>query len=252
MIALWRAQGLQRRFQEAEGTLDQVKPFLRDDRPKLGVRYLLERGRVRNSAGKPSEADPFFREAWTLPRRSGLGNLAIDAAHMVAIVTPPDTALAWNRRALDLAEKSEDVRARRWLGSLYNNLGWTHHDKGDHEEALRLFRKALEWRKEQGQPLEIRIAEWSVARVLRSLGRAEEGLEIQLRLAREGEADGEPDGFVYEELGECLATLGREREAQPWFVKAYEVLSKDPGLSASEPERLARLARLGGVDPGGR
>jgi hypothetical protein len=60
------------------------------------------------------------------------------------------------------------------------------------------------------------------------------------------EADGvERDGFVFEEIGECLLLLNRAEEARRYFAKAYEILSQDAWLAEKEPERLARLKSLG-------
>ena len=60
------------------------------------------------------------------------------------------------------------------------------------------------------------------------------------------EADGvERDGFVFEEIGECLLLLNRAEEARRYFFKAYEILSQDTWLAEGEPERLARLKLLG-------
>ena len=57
-----------------------------------------------------------------------------------------------------------------------------------------------------------------------------------------------PDGYVYEELAECLYALGRLDEAKPYFRRAHELLSKDAWFVEGEAPRLARLAMLGGVD----
>jgi tetratricopeptide (TPR) repeat protein len=242
-----RAQGLQERFASADSTLAAVAPLLRGDRSQLQVRYLLERGRVRNSSGDMRAAEPLFREAWRTARQAGLDGLAVDAAHMIAIVTPPDSALVWNVRALDLVEASTDPKAKGWAGSLYNNLGWTYHDRGEFEKALELFERGFEWRKGQGQTVEARIAAWCVGRALRSLGRLDEALAAQLALQAEWDAAGGSDGYVEEEIAECLLALDRPSEAGPWFARAYKNLSEDPWLTRNEPDRLKRLAELGGV-----
>jgi tetratricopeptide (TPR) repeat protein len=91
----------------------------------------------------------------------------------------------------------------------------------------------------------VRIALWAEARTLRSLGRVEEALALQQELLREFDTLGEPDGYVYEELAECLAALGHDDEARPYFARAYETLSRDPWLAESEPARLERLRDLG-------
>jgi tetratricopeptide (TPR) repeat protein len=199
----------------------------------------LERGRVFNSSKSADQARPLFLRAWEIASTAGQDFYAIDAAHMLGIVEPPDAQPAWNLKALALAEKSAEPRARKWLGSLYNNIGWTYHDQGQVEQALATFEKALAWRMEQGQEREIRIARWCVARALRSLGRLDEALTIQRELA-----SGDHDGYVDEEIAECLLTLGQGEETRPYFAAAYEKLSSDRWLAENEPARLARLKSL--------
>lgn len=92
------------------------------------------------------------------------------------------------------------------------------------------------------------LAYWSIARTQRSLGRLDEALAIQLRLAGEADAAGKPDGYVYEELGEILLVKGEAGVARSNFARAYALLSADQGLQAETPERLARLKRPGGVE----
>lgn len=71
---------------------------------------------------------------------------------------------------------------------------------------------------------------------------------MQKELLKEWEESGEEmNGYVYEELGECLYSLKHTKEAQKYFALAYQFLSKDPWLSRDEPERLARLKKLGKV-----
>lgn len=233
-----RAQGLQRKFEQAHRTLDSVEAPLRDDLPVARIRYLLERGRVYNSSGAKEQARPLFMQALELAQANQEDFYAVDAAHMLAIVEPPDEQMAWNLKALELAEMSSEPRAQKWLGSLYNNNGWTYHDLGQYEQALSLFERAAAWREAQGQEKETRIARWCVARVLRSLNRIPEALVILREL--------EPvaTGYTYEELGECLLLQGETEAAQPYFARAYEILSQDEWLVANEPQHLQRLRDL--------
>ena len=110
---------------------------------------------------------------------------------------------------MELARSSPDPAARRWVASIANNIGWTRHDAGAYDEALELFTLALVERERQDDPGRTRIARWSVARCLRSLGRVEEALAEQRSLAAELEALGETDQYVTEEIAECLRALGR-------------------------------------------
>ena len=245
LTQLARAQGLQRRFGEADRTLDEGAAAVRADDERGRVRLLLERGRVANSARREGYGRLQFTEAWERARAVGEDGLAVDAAHMLGIVEPPESAREWNERAMELAQTSPDPRARRWFGSLANNMGWTRHDAGDYDEALSLFQVALEERRRDGTPNQVRIARWCVGRCLRSLGRVEEALAEQQVLAAELDAAGEVDGYVDEEVGECLLALGRGDEAGLYFSRAYAELSGDAGLQATEPERLEHLRSLG-------
>ena len=88
---------------------------------------------------------------------------AVDAIHMLAIISPPDQSLDLNLQAIKLAESSGQERARNWLGSLYNNTGWSYHDLGDYASALEIFEKAETWQRSNGRVNETRIAVWSVS-----------------------------------------------------------------------------------------
>lgn len=243
-----RAEGLQRKFSEAHDTLNRVESQLDDKPPVVRVRYLLERGRVFNSSGEPQQAKPLFLEAWEAAQQADEDGLAVDAAHMVAIAEQGDEALRWNEVAIEFAERSASAAAKQWLGTLYNNVGWTYHDQGDFDQALDFFERALQWHQQHGNARTTRIAKWSVARVLRSLGQVEEALDRQQQLLDELKASDEVDGFVFEELGECHFARNRQEEARPFFKLAYEELSKDIWLAENEAPRLERLKALGAAE----
>lgn len=232
-----RSLGLQRRFDEAFRELEGIEA----PSPTVRVRKALEWGRVLNSSGRADESVKWFLEA--LEGAEGAPDLEfyrVDAAHMLGIAAPPEERLDWNLRAIEMTRSASDERARGWLGSLLNNTGWSLHDVGRYEEAHAIFVEALEYRRQHGSPSTIRIAEWCVARSLRSLGRLEEALAIQLGLV----ADPDDEGYAHEEMGELLVLLGRRDEARPYFAVAHERLSLDPWLVANEPQRLERLALL--------
>ncbi|MBX3403885.1 MAG: tetratricopeptide repeat protein [Phycisphaeraceae bacterium] len=256
-----RAMGLLRRFDEADSLLDGVEAALGGsgaaacrgpDAIRPHVRLLLERGRVKNSSGRAAEAAPLFERAWDVARAAEAGaaldGLAVDAAHMCAIVAGPGQAMEWNRRALGLAESSPNPDARRWRASLLNNIGWTMFAAGDHAAALTHFQRALAARVEQGIDGKGRgawlVARWCIARTQRALGRTAEALAAQQALLAEHARSGTSDGFVHEELAECLLTLGRGSESRPHFAAAYELLSRDPWFAEREPERIRRSKEL--------
>ena len=243
-----RTQGLQRKFDEAHATLDDVEIVISDEPTRVRVRYLLERGRVLNSSGRPEESKPYFLDALDNAQRAGEETLAVDAAHMMGIVEPPEKQIEWNLKAIEMAEMASDEKARRWLGTLYNNTGWSYHDLGQYGNAMELFKKALVYREKVGREQPIRIAKWAIGRCLRSLGKTDEALEIHRKLLAEYESVNRKNGYVFEELGECLLVQGKEDEAKSWFAQAYEELSKDQWHVANEPERIERVKKLGGVN----
>lgn len=241
-----RAQGLRREFAAAQATLDTVAAVLPTAPSHVRTRYLLERGRVFNSAGEPGRGVPLFAEALALAECNGDEFYAVDAAHMLGIAAPATERLDWNLKALALAASATDPRATRWRGALYNNIGWTYHDAGDAAAALRYFEQARDAYAGDGSVAERRIARWTVARAQRSLGRHAEARATQLALAKELEAAGESDGYVYEELALLAAAERDAAGARAWAAKARPLLAADPWFAANEQARLARLAELAG------
>ncbi|MEK7467917.1 MAG: hypothetical protein AAB074_10925 [Planctomycetota bacterium] len=248
MTQIARSQGLQRKFDEARRTLAEADALigpLGDAGKVARVRWHLERGRTDNSSKTGDRGRADFLKALELAQAAGEENLAGDAVHMLAIIEPPDAALEWSHRGIRMAEEAKSEKAKGWLGPLYNNTGWTYHDRKEYTKALALFEQSLSFRTEKKQEAEIRIAKWTIARCLRSMGRLEESLARQQALHTEFEAAKKTDGYVLEELGECLLALNRGGEARPWFAKAHAELCKDDWLTANEKPRLDRLAELG-------
>jgi len=239
-----RAQGLQRRFDDARKTLGEAKALLGESPTRGNAAYFLELGRVENSSENRAAAKLQFFKALELAERAKEDFLAVDAAHMIAIVETGPDALNWNAKAISMAEATSDPRARNWLGSLYNNLGWTYHEMGEYRPALELFQKALEFREGAGDLTTILIARYCVGKCLRSMGRAEEALGLQLELEAEHAQVGDKPGYCYEEIAECLLVLGRTEGSKVYFAKAYELFSKDTWLTSSEPERVDRLRKM--------
>ena len=242
-----RAQGLQRSFDAADSTLDGVARTLDAQPARVRVRYLLERGRRDNSSGRAAEATRWFEQALAASQGDALPGAAyyrVDALHMLAIAAPPSQAIEWHRKALAAADAATDARTRAWRASLLNNLGWTLHDRGDYAAALDCWRDALAAREAMGDVDRIRVARWTVARGLRSLGRLDEAESMQRALASELASAGTPDGYVFEELAEIALARGDRAAAQPWAAQAVAILGEDPNFRANDAARLARLADI--------
>lgn len=243
-----RTFSLRSRFEEAHGVLNDVERQLTGAGARPNVRYLLERGRTFNSKGEKDKARELFIRAWDQAREAQLEGLAVDAAHMVAITYSGSAdAIDWNQRGMAIARGSRDLKAKGLIPAMLNNSAWDLHQMGRFEEALSLFKEAqVEWTA-RDKPERIQIAKWSVARCFRSLERYDEALEIQRALEAEHKEAGTTDGYVFEEIAENLALLGRNEEARPYFELAYLDLGKDEWFVKNEPERLANLKKRAGL-----
>ena len=242
-----RAQGLQREFTNADRTLDGVQRALDAQPLRVRVRYLLERGRRDNSSQRTTQAVAWFEQALAAAANDTLAGAAyyrVDALHMLAIASPPAQQIEWHRRAIAAAETADDVRTRGWRASLLHNLGWTLHDRGEYAAALDCWRQALAAREAAHDVPRARIARWTVARGLRSLGKLDDAEALQRTLADELQAASAPDGYVFEELAEIALARGDRVAAQPWAAKAIALLGEDADLKANDAARLARLAEL--------
>lgn len=246
LTQLARTQSLQRKFDEAHEILDKAMKMLKPEHIVPRIRFMLERGRTYNSSKVYDKARELFLAAYMQADKYEEENLAIDAVHMLGIVDKDEESLKWNELAIQMAEDTEDEKARGWLGSLYNNTGWTYHDMGEYDKALELFERNVIWHTERKSGMQLYIAKWSVARCLRSLGRTEEALKMQMDLrGKDSEMYSCEDGYNSEEIAECMYALGRAEEAKPYFKRAYEQLSKDIWVQENDKEKLERLKTLG-------
>ena len=149
-----RALGLQERFADADATLDAVA--IADD--AVAARAALERGRVRNSAGAPDAAIPYFTAAADAASRSDLVFLRVDALHMLAIADA-EQADEWTAAALDALDGVEDPRTLRWRVALHNNTGWRRLDAGRVEDAIASFETARDAAVRWGTPQQVQWAD---------------------------------------------------------------------------------------------
>lgn len=250
-----RAQGLQRKFAAADQTLDGVQRALDAQPARVRVRYLLERGRRDNSSQRATQAIAWFEQALAASDDDTLAGAAyyrVDALHMLAIASPAERQIGWHKRAIAAAASADDARTRGWRASLLHNLGWTLHDRGDYAAALDYWRQALAAREAAHDVPRTRVARWTVARGLRSLGRLDDAEAMQRALADELQAAHSPDGYVFEELAEIALARGDRAAAQPWAAQAIALLGVDPDLQANDAARLARLAEIAKPAPAPR
>ena len=134
---------------------------------------------------------------------------------MLAFVdTSPADQLKWAQIALAVVEASTQPDAKKWEASIRNNVGYALHQLGRYDEALQQFDEAVTLRERGSDAGATRVAYWMVAWTLRAMKRNDEALQIQLRLEREGDAAGDPDPYVFEELETLYREAGNPERAE--------------------------------------
>jgi tetratricopeptide (TPR) repeat protein len=224
-----RTYGLRRNFREARRILAGIRDAAARASPEARVRYDLELGRTYASpAHEPEQLTPDDREkarslytsAFERARDAHLDSLAVDALHMMnAVDTEPRDQLAWDLKALAFMDASPQAEAKKWEGSLRNNIGYANFLLGNYDEAIAQYRLSLAAHERAGRAADVRIAHWMIARTLRAQGRIEDAIAIQLRLEREWNDAGEPDPYVYEELEQLYRASGDTALAEQYAAK---------------------------------
>jgi tetratricopeptide (TPR) repeat protein len=226
LTQLARVEGLRGNFERCDVLLDEA-----DALGGAEIRVLLERGRRTRSSGQPGAGQAQFEQAFDLARTSGDDVLAVDAAHMVAIVDDVET---WTARGVEIAGSSDDPGVRYWLGPLYNNVGWSRYDAGDTAGALEAFELALASReRDDPRPDALAFARYGVGKALRAVGRAEEAAALLEQCVSLEDAD------FHEELAEDYAALGRHDDAREQAERALALILED-----GDAARIARLREL--------
>ena len=221
LTQLARLEGLHSRVDEANALLAEADA-LAGASAVARARVLLERGRVLRLAGDLAAALPLFEEAFETALAAGEDFIAADATHMAALAGDMNV---WTERGLQLTRRSP--AAASWIGTLLNNLGWWHAQRGEHAESLAAYRGSLEAHERQTTyPYLREAARVGIARALRALGRAEEAVPLLEQAVAWAQAAGHPDRVFHEELAAAYADVGKSEEA-------------------AEQERLSRLAEPG-------
>jgi len=227
-----RSYGLRGQFERAREILAGLQPGFEQSSAEARVRYFLELGRTYASAAHPestltpeslAQARHLYMKAHELAVAARLDYLAIDALHMMPFVdTEPAQQLAWDERALAAMEASTQPDAKKWEGSLRNNIGYARHLMGDYEEALRQFQLSRDAYRRSGREREVRFADWMIAWTYRAQKRYAEAIALQLDLERRWKQAGEVDRSVFEELELLYRATGDEAQAAKYGALAKE------------------------------
>jgi tetratricopeptide (TPR) repeat protein len=239
-----RALVLQRRFREGHAELDLVEAVLADLPDRVRARYHLERGRTQRDEGDEDAACVAFHAAWRDAESDGDEGLAVDAAHMIALVTQLEEAERWVELAVARARSAAEPRVRRWAFTLAKNHAHRVLESGRPEESLPWLDRAEE-AADSFERFDLkRSVSCGRARAWRLLGRLEDAEELARETLAASDTGERVIGFLHEELGEILYARGDVEAAAPHLRAAVEAHEKDPWFGPTEAERLERLRRL--------
>jgi tetratricopeptide (TPR) repeat protein len=206
---------------------------------------LLERGRLAVQQNDTANARAWFEQALDHSDQQNLDAQAVEAMwELAALDNDPDSRETWFRRGLELAERSRDGAAQRWVGVLCVELGHRQIASSHPKNALDLFQRA----QEVGLQLRDRELGWQattgIGAALRQLEKVSAARDLLQEVIDERTAARVPDGIAYEEMGQCLLRLGYPKRARPHFVRAAQLLSSNPLVARREAPRIARLRVL--------
>lgn len=226
--------------------LERAAELASPEEPAGWARYLLVRGVYERESGRGRQATETFRELYDFCMAHELPERAIDAAHMIALVAPPEEQVTWARRGIAAAEAAGE---ERWLAVLWNNLGATYDELGRYPEMLEAYEQARFYHRRASDEMAGVMADWAVGRAHRKLGHAAEArrwLEPVLAWfeqrdqAGEDGANGEWIGYTLWELGEVDLLEGDRGAARERLERARQRLV-EAGIESWWPEGLAEL-----------
>ena len=243
LTQLARSVCLQRRFDDAHAILDQAEALLTATTKRPRLRCHLERSRILNDTGHRQASIEQAEMARSIGMEIGESALTADALHMIAYVVEDDEeAVRWHLTAIEFCEQfPDDERMRRWLATLWINAGDKYEALGRYAEGIDGVTRGIRLAEELGQTSRVLAARCLLAR----LHRLDERLDEALAIVQEVHEAGFTQGWVHEELGECLLALGREEDSKAHFQRAFELFETDPWYPPTEGARLARIRKLG-------
>lgn len=263
-----RAQAMAQvaRMLSIRGELEQGRPWIEgalrlaapEDAPAW-IRTQKVRGIFQREDGQAAAAVATFEALYEYRLAHDERAEALDAAHHVALAAPElATRERWSLATIELAkERGLDG----WCAMVWNNLGWSYEEAGRLEDALAALEQARTYHYRSGGDHQKLVADYSVAHLLRRLGRDEEAralVEPTLAWAERRHAEAptgdtaEWVGWCAREVGELEAAAGRPGEGLEWMRRAREHLvaagieTWGADLLAEHDRRIAALEAAAG------
>jgi len=188
-------------------------------------RYLGVRGRFEWNQGQLEKATNTFIEMYHYCLAQELYGRAVDAAHMVAITGSEKDQIEWGLKGIEDAKR---FGTERWLGPLWNNLGWSYEDQGKYSKSLDAYLNAREFHYKYGSERQKLVADWAVGHAQRLAGDLKAAKKTIKPLVKKFKKidDSEFLGWTYKELGEIAFAKGEYKDAVENLRQAVHLLKK--------------------------
>lgn len=221
-----------------------------DDADPMGwSRYLGVRGRFEWKDDDLTAARKTFDDMYSYCNANALWGRAVDAAHMIAIVSSdPKEQITWSYRGIEAAEKSDQ---ESWLGPLWNNLAITYFDMKSYDSALTCFQKAREYHWRFSGEVGKLFADYHIGMTYRMLGQYDEAAKwLRPVLAWAERLDNHSAiGQACEDLGEVMIAKGDKTGGLKLLKRAREEYKTEkwdeqlPEIWKKLNDRIAELER---------
>ncbi len=228
--------------EDGRNWLDKARERADKSDPLAWSRYLGVRGRFEWQEDDLKTAQATFLEMYDYCNANALWGRAVDAAHMIAIVSEsPNEQIEWGRRGIEAAEANE---VESWLGPLWNNLAGTYYDMKQYDSALECYHKAREYHWRFSGEVAKLFADYHVGMTYRLLGEYEEAarwlrpvLAWAERLQNHSAA-----GQACQDLGEVAIAQGRPTEGLELLKRAL-VEYRQAGFEKTWPQLIENVGR---------
>jgi tetratricopeptide (TPR) repeat protein len=206
-----------------------------DSDPMGWSRFLGVRGRFEWKDGDSKAARKTFEDMYDYCSGNLIWSRAVDAAHMIAIVSDdPAEQIEWGKRGIEAAEKTDN---ESWLGPLWNNMAGTYYDLKEFDSALTCYLKAREYHWRFSGETGKLFADYHVGMTYRLLGEFDEAASWLRPVLAWAERLGNHSaaGQAAEDLGEVSLAKGQRDDGIALLQRARDEYRK-AGFDKSWPE----------------
>jgi tetratricopeptide (TPR) repeat protein len=212
-------------------------------------RYLGVKGRFEWKDNDLKAATATFAEMFEYCKAQTLWGRAVDAAHMIAIVSAtPEEQIEWGKKGIELAEANKQ---EKWLGPLWNNLAGVFYDLKQFDSALVCYQQARKYHWIYSGEIGKLYADYHVGMTHRLLGQYNEAAKwLRPVLAWAERIENHAViGQACEDLGEAAIAMGKKSEGLAYLQRARDEFKLE-GYDTSWPkiwnhinERIAEVKK---------